>query len=163
MARFFLRRFPQLDPRDLVQDTALRFVAMERKWPRGEVFGAVFYNALRSVAYDYRKAAMAGPHMTQADLPPSSQGGSDTLEALLDDRRTAETALDARQFLDKVFSKFSEDPVVEAVLMGRMEGMTAKEVQAEFSMSSEAYDAARKRFERWLSGELKEGDRTRAL
>jgi DNA-directed RNA polymerase specialized sigma24 family protein len=151
VARYQLFRFAQLDPEDLVQDVALRFLDMKRKWPRGEDFKAVFYNAIRSVADDYRDAEMSKPHMAEADLVAAPDGSPARLDDMARDDRTPEKALEAGQLVEQAFAAFKGDQDAEAVIMGRMTESSAEEVQAEFGMTVNEYHAARKRFERWLS------------
>lgn len=151
IARYQLYRFAQLDPRDLVQEVAVRFLDMERKWPRDEEFKAVFYNALRSVADEYRGKEMSKLYRVEADLATAADGAPVGLDGIALDGRTPERAAQAKELLTRAFAELKGDQDLEAVLVGRLEGLTAEEVKASFGLSDETYDAARKRFERWLA------------
>ena len=54
---------------DLLQETVVRFLDGKRNWPRGELFKAVFYNAIRSIADEFRSEEAAKPYVSVADLP----------------------------------------------------------------------------------------------
>lgn len=149
-ARYQLYRFPQLAPEDLVQETAFRFLDGRRNWPQGEDFKTVFYNALRSVADEFRAGELSKPYMGEADLPEGRDGALSSLDDTAVDSRTPEHAVEAQQLIDEAFAAFADDQDVGAVLMGRMEQLSAEEIQATFAMTEEEYHAARKRLERWL-------------
>ena len=53
-----------------------------------------------------------------------------------------------------VFAEFKDDEDVQAVIVGRMLGSSAEEVQAEFAITPDEYHAARKRLERWLDRQI---------
>jgi hypothetical protein len=150
VAQFQLYRFAQIEPMDLLQDVSLRFLALDRKWPSGESLKAVFYNALRSVADEYRQREMSTPCLTEADLPVRSDGTAASIDELATDTRTPQSALEAQQLIDEAFTAFKGDQDAEAVLMGRLTELSAAEVQSEFQITPLAYEAARKRIERWL-------------
>ncbi len=149
-ARYQLYRFPQLGPEDLVNETAFRFWDGRRSWAQGEDFRTVFYNALRSVADEFRDAELSKPYMVEADLPENTDGTPGSVDDRAIDARTPERALEAQQLIDEAFNAFRDDQDVGAILMGRMEKQSAEEVQATFAMTADEYHAARKRLERWL-------------
>ena len=132
-------------------DTAGRFLDGRRNWPKGEPFHAVFYNALRSVGDEYRSEDAAKPYITMADLPEDFSGEPATLESFGDSSTSPEKALEAQQEIDLVFTEFRDDEDVQAVIVGRMERLSAQEVQGQFALTEDEYNAARKRLERWLS------------
>jgi len=131
-------------------DTAERFLDGRRNWPIGELFEAVFYNAIRSVAGEYRSEDAAKPYVTMSDLPPGLDGEPASLENFGTQELSPEKALEAQQEIDRVFAEFKDDEDVQAVIVGRMEGLTAEEVQGAFAITPDEYHAARKRLERWI-------------
>lgn len=154
VARYQLYRLSHLDPMDLLMDTACRFLNGRRNWPRGEIFEAVFYNAVRSVADEYRTEDAAKPYVTLADLPLGLDGEPASLENFGTQGLSPEKALEAQQEIERVFAEFKDDEDVQAVIVGRMERLTAEEVQAQFAITSIEYHAARKRLERWLDRQI---------
>ncbi len=154
VARYQLYRLAHLDPMDLLMDTAGRFIDGRRNWPRGELFEAVFYNAIRSVADEYRTEDAAKPYVTMADLPSGPDGEPANLENFGTQELSPEKAMEAQQEIDGVFAEFKDDEDVQAVIVGRMLGLSADEVQAQFAITSDEYHAARKRLERWLDRQI---------
>ena len=154
VARYQLYRLAHLDPMDLLLDTALRFLDGRRKWPKGEPFEAVFYNALRSVADEYRSDEAAKPYTVMSDLPENQNGEPATLENFGDSATSPEKAVEAQQEIEQVFVEFRDDEDVQAVIVGRMEGLSAEETQAQFAITEDEYHAARKRLERWINRQI---------
>lgn len=154
VARYQLYRLAHLDSMDLLMDTAGRFIDGRRNWPRGEPFKAVFYNAIRSVADEYRTEDAAKPYVTMADLPPDRDGKPANLENFGTQASSPEKALEAQQEIDRAFAEFKDDEDVQAVIAGRMKGLSAEEVQAEFAITPDEYHAARKRLERWIDQQI---------
>lgn len=154
VARYQLYRLAHLDPMDLLMDTALRFIDGKRNWPRGELFKAVFYNAIRSIADEYRMEEAAKPYVSMADLPLGPNGQPANLENFGKQEISPEKALEAQQEIDRVFAEFKDDEDVHAVIVGRMEGLSADEVQARFAITRDEYHAGRKRLERWLDRQI---------
>jgi hypothetical protein len=154
VARYQLYRLAHLDPMDLLMDTAGRFIDGKRNWPRGELFEAVFHNAIRSVADEYRTEDAAKPYVTMADLPSGLDGEPANLENFGTQELSPEKALEAQQEIDSVFAVFKDDEDVQAVIAGRMLGLSAEEVQAQFAITPDEYHAGRKRLERWLDRQI---------
>lgn len=154
VARYQLYRLAHLDPMDLLMDTAGRFIDGRRNWPRGELFEAVFYNAIRSVADEYRTEDASKPYVNVADLPSGLDGEPASLENFGTQELSPEKAVEAQQEIERVFAEFKNDEDVQAVIAGRMQGLTAEEVQAEFAITPDEYHAARKRLERWLDRQI---------
>ena len=154
VARYQLYRLAHLDPMDLLMDTAGRFLDGKRNWPKGEEFKAVFYNAIRSIADEYRADEAAKPYVTMADLPSGPNGEPANLDNFGTQGQSPEKALEAQQQIDRVFAEFKGDEDVQAVIVGRMEGLSAEETQAQFAITSSEYHSARKRLERWLDRQI---------
>ena len=154
VARYQLYRLAHLDPMDLLMDTAGRFIDGRRTWPRGELFEAVFYNAIRSVADEYRSEDAAKPYVSMADLPSGLDGEPANLENFGTQELSPEKALEAQQEIDRVFAEFKHDEDVQAVIVGPMFGSSAEEVPAQFAITPDEYHAARKRLERWLDRQI---------
>jgi DNA-directed RNA polymerase specialized sigma24 family protein len=150
VAKYQLFRFGHLEPVELVSETVLRFLDGRRTWPRGTSLKAVFYNALRSVADEWRASELNREALPTADLAPNADGEQPTMEDLAVDNRQPANAVEAGELVAHAFKHFGDDQDVEAVLVGRMTGQTAEEVQAEFAMTEAEYGSARKRLERWL-------------
>src|SRR5437870_13517742 len=93
IARYQLFRFPQLDPLDLVAETAARFLEGRRTWPNSVSWETVFYNALRSVADEFRDGEMSKPIVTAADLARDDTDDACPLDQLGSDSRTPEKAV----------------------------------------------------------------------
>jgi DNA-directed RNA polymerase specialized sigma24 family protein len=139
---------------DLLMDTVERFLDGRRNWPRGELFKAVFYNAIRSVADEYRTDHASKPYVTMADLPSGLNGEPANVDNFGTQELSPEKALEAQQQIDGVFAEFKDDEDVQAVIVGRMEGLTAEEVQGAFAITPDEYHAARKRLERWIDRQI---------
>jgi len=154
VARYQLYRLVHLDPMDLLMDTVERFLDGRRNWPKGELFEAVFYNAIRSVADEYRTDDASKPYVTMADLPSGPDGEPANLDNFGTQQLSPEKALEAQQEIDHAFAEFKDDEDVQAVIVGRMLGSSAEEVQAEFAITPDEYHAARKRLERWLDRQI---------
>jgi DNA-directed RNA polymerase specialized sigma24 family protein len=154
VARYQVYRLSNLDPMDLLQETVVRFLDGKRNWPKGELFKAVFYNAIRSIADEFRSEEAAKPYVSMAELPLGRDGESVTLDNFGTRATSPEKAVEAQQEIDRVSAHFKDDQDVQAVIYGRMLSLSADEVQADFAMTKDDYHAARKRLERWIDRQI---------
>ncbi|MBL8517570.1 MAG: hypothetical protein SF172_04420 [Burkholderiales bacterium] len=158
IARFQVFCYPQLSGEDLLSEAWVRILSGKRNWPRGVAFMAFVYGVLRSIADDWRDEEDARLESPTADLPADFSGDTPDIANLAVAGNTdPERALQVARFLNTVQDEFVQTDDDLSFLLGTMEGRTALETQTQYQLTPQAFDAARKRWERWLEQHYPEG------
>jgi DNA-directed RNA polymerase specialized sigma24 family protein len=152
-ARQLVFHYPQIDPQEVVDEAITRMLEGVRNWKRGVAFGAFFFNAMRSIAHDFRKAVK---RRWLEEVPIASdgrEGEAETIE-ISDGQGDIADQLHATRIIERIHAHFEPDLAAIHYLAGLAEGYTAKEVQEIHCLSAAEYEAARKRCQRWLAQEF---------
>jgi DNA-directed RNA polymerase specialized sigma24 family protein len=147
IADFLAQRLPGMSAEDLLQEVYTQLLSGDRRFPRDVPALVVLKTAMRSEASNVRKAGRASPIDTLYLL--------ETVNA--PDRRTPEVEHLARDELAALVASCSGDPHVELVVMAWTDGLKGEEARAATGLGEMAFDAARKRATRKLTGFVREG------
>lgn len=130
---------------DLLHEAFSRILAGTRRWPSHVPFVAFVAQTMRSLANE---------EWRQVKSQPFAGSGTSHLSGLPvdveDDRPGADTALAARQFLDRILAAVEGDTNVLGLLSGHELGETAAQTMVRVGLTPREYDAARKRFRRTI-------------
>lgn len=151
----YRRILPAEDVEELVNETLLRVLNGCRKWPKDVPFLAFIFECMRSLAWEFGKR-------NRREIPESRFGGADGVEeeeSYLDTQPAAggdpEDATRVARFAGEVERMFEQDDNVMAIIIGRIEGLSADETRERFDMTTKAFEAAQKRLRRSvLAGRL---------
>lgn len=142
----YRRLLPPEDVEDLVGETLQRVLDGCRKWPKDVPFMAFLLQTMRSIAWEYGKR-------NRREIPDSRIGSAN------DDDEESESFIEAQpaeggdpadavalfRFAEDVERMFGDDDDVMAVIIGRVEGLSAAETRERFEMTPQAFAAAQKR------------------
>lgn len=157
-AQFQVFCFPRIDADDLLNETFRRILEGSRHWKTGVPFLVFFYNAMRSIADEWRQDEKERHDITEADLPPRPDGESSTLDGLaVAGNADPAKALYIARLIQEIEADFVQTDADLSFLLGTGQGMTANETQREFGLTEQEYGAARKRWERWLVNRYPKG------
>jgi DNA-directed RNA polymerase specialized sigma24 family protein len=140
------RLLPPEDVVDLVGETLRRVLDGCRKWPKDVPLMAFLLQSMRSIAWEYGKR-------NRREIPDSRIGNAN------DDEEETESFIEAQpaaggnpadavallRFAADVERMFGDDDDVMAVIIGRVEGLSAAETRERFEMTPQAFGAAQKR------------------
>jgi RNA polymerase sigma factor (sigma-70 family) len=154
-AAAYRRILTQQDVDDLVNEALRRVLDGCRKWPKDVAFMAFLFQTMRSIASEWWKR-------NRREVPDSQIGTSDDGEdddSYLERQPAAgggpEDAAVFAKFADAVEEMFANDDDVMAVIIGRVEGLSAAETREKFEMTVTAFETAQKRLRRAaLAGRL---------
>jgi DNA-directed RNA polymerase specialized sigma24 family protein len=148
-AAAYRRVLPAEDVEELVAETLRRVLDGCRKWPKHVAFTAFLFESMRSIAWELGKR-------NRREIPDSRLGGSDSyLEAQPAEGGDPEAATRVARFAGEVEHMFETDDDVMAVIIGRVEGLSADETRERFDLTARAFEAAQKRLRRAvLAGRL---------
>jgi DNA-directed RNA polymerase specialized sigma24 family protein len=145
---------PAEDVDELVNETLRRVLDGHRKWPKNVPLMAFLLECMRSLAWEFGKR-------NRREVPESRLGGcgdeeeESYLEAQPAPGCDPEDATRVARFADEVERMFEQDDDVMAVIIGRIEGLSADETRERFDMTTNAFEAAQKRLRRAvLAGRL---------
>ncbi len=144
---------PGLDWEDLLHEAFARILGGKRRWPREVPLVAFFAQVMRSIASDHLRGVIEAPLMS--DVGPA--GADVAWERVADDAPLPGSALAARQVLTAIYNYFAKDEAVLAFISGIQCGETALETAVRTGLDRQAYDAARKRFDRGIQRFVCEG------
>lgn len=144
---------PDIGWEDLLQEALTRVLVGDRKVPDGVTMVAFIAGVMRSLKSAHWRRALHGQFT--ADAYPALYGGVEGSQYQSPDTEPGpERSLVARQALEEIQRVFAEDPVVQRIMTGLAEGLTAERIRANYGISKTEYDSARKRLRRRL---LREG------
>lgn len=154
-ARFLVGGISDNDVMALFNEAVARTLERTRQWPPNLPFGAYIFGAMRSIAHGQRISAHAVNEISECDLAPTNQEGSEGYFASLHDPRGTDEALIEKAelatleaHLDELKSHFAGDDNVELVLAALEDGTTRRVLVEEFGMSVTEYESARKKLRR---------------
>lgn len=140
-----------VSPEKLWKETVESALTLSRKWPTDVKFVIFFFNAMRSIADGYRKKQTRMFRLfDNDDLNPDS--GSPE-EQLLESEH--EKFVQARY--QEIWELFSDDDMAEAILLGREDNMSPKEIQENFEISETQYASTLRRMRRKISKKYPQG------
>lgn len=157
LARVAAAGLRDLSPEDLLQETLVKLLAGERRFPRGRHTLVVLKTAMRSEASNARQRSRASPINSatavagHANLPDSNPG----VDA--GDQRSPEIELIAKDQLDAILLALECDPDALMVAMAWLDGLRGSAAAEAAGLDVKAYDAARKRLMRRLESFQAEG------
>jgi DNA-directed RNA polymerase specialized sigma24 family protein len=158
VARFRVFCYPQLSGDDLLQEAVDRLLCGRRNWKRGIPFMTFLFGVLQSIADEWRDDEDVRYERPTADMPTDESGESPDIAEMAVARNTdPERALQVARMLNTVQDEFVQSEDDLSFLLGALEGRTAKETQAHYGLTPQAFGAARKRWERWLDEHYPEG------
>jgi DNA-directed RNA polymerase specialized sigma24 family protein len=142
----YRRLLPPKDVEELVGETLRRLLDGCRKWPKDVPFMAFLLQSMRSIAWEVGKR-------NRREIPDSRMGSAN------DDDEESDSFLQAQpaeggdpadavalvRFAADVEGMFGDDDDVMAVIIGRIEGLSAAETRERFELSPQAFAAAQKR------------------
>jgi DNA-directed RNA polymerase specialized sigma24 family protein len=145
---------PDVGWEDLLQEAFTRVFVGVRQTPEGVTMVAFLAGVMRSLKSEHWRRAFAGRYGNDGTLrleQPRERFGD--LE-LPDPAPGPERALMARQELEAIQSLFADDLVVQQIMTGLGEGLSAEQIRVEHGISKTDYESARKRMRGCL---LREG------
>lgn len=138
---------------DLLQETVMRALSGERRWPKHVPFVVFMRETLRSLAHEEVRRRIEGPVTTAADFEVGGDGGwSSLIEQHPDGSTGPVDRIAADQALDAIFNQFSDDAEVKALLMGLTRGLTPDECCTESKITRTQFESAQKRLRRYING-----------
>jgi DNA-directed RNA polymerase specialized sigma24 family protein len=152
----YRRMLPRQDVEELVNETLRRALDGDRKWPKDVPFIAFLLESMRSIAWEFRKQNRREIPASQVGPPDSDNEESDGyLERQPAEVGDPDDAARLALFVDEVERMFGDDDDVMAVIIGRVEGLSAAETRERFDLTPTAFEAAQKRLRRGvLAGKL---------
>ena len=144
---------PDVGWEDLLQEALTRVFAGNRRTPAGVPTVAFLAGVMRSLKGEHWRRALAG---RSSHGPLRLDRPSDRFRdlELSDPAPCPERSLMARQELEAIHSLFADDPVVQRIMTGLGEGLSAEQIRVRHRISKTDYASARKRLRRCL---LREG------
>jgi DNA-directed RNA polymerase specialized sigma24 family protein len=153
LARFQVYRYRALNPKEVLNEAIARVLTGERTWHADDKLLNFLEGVIRSVADELR-----GKEKARLNIPdPEATAEAQEHQPVAETHDPVEDAVAEREIIQELWTLFAEDEGAQAIMLGIEEGMTAKEIQKEFNMTSLEYDAARKRFERKIDDRFPEG------
>jgi DNA-directed RNA polymerase specialized sigma24 family protein len=154
-AAAYRQMLPAEDVQELVNETLRRVLDGCRTWPKNVPFMAFLFECMRSLAWQFGKR-------NRREIPESRLGGADADEedeSYLDMQPPVggdpEDATRVARFAGEVERMFEQDDEVMAIIIGRIEGLSADETRERFDMTTKVFEAAQKRLRRAvLAGRL---------
>jgi DNA-directed RNA polymerase specialized sigma24 family protein len=151
----YRRMLPRQDVEELVNETLRRALEGCRKWPKDVPFMAFLFESMRSIAWGFLKRNRREVPDSQIGVDNDDEENNSYLEGqpaeIGDPDDAARLALSA----DEVERMFGDDDDVMAVIIGRVEGLSAAETRERFDLTPAAFVAAQKRLRRGvLAGRL---------
>ncbi|WP_162136955.1 RNA polymerase sigma factor [Magnetospirillum molischianum] len=139
-------------PDDLLQEAIRRILDGQRTVPSDQPFVACLMQVMRSIAWASRKRLRAVAK--EAELVQME----DTVPSPTPTPEQEAASNDACARLNEVIvDMFGDDDEAQAVLMGRVDGMTPAEIKAAFGMNQTTYDTALRRIRRRVAKHFPKG------
>jgi len=138
---------------DLLQESIVRVLEGSRKVPRKGSIVAFLIQTIRSIAFTERKKMKCSSDSSGISWEDKRDELSDipspdpSPEQIIAE---AQETLYHRHVLEQLGTAFRDDPNAQAVLQGKIEGLSSSKTQENVSMTAHEYDAARKRVDRSL-------------
>jgi RNA polymerase sigma-70 factor (ECF subfamily) len=141
---------PDVGWEDLLQEAFTRVFVGDRRVPDGVSIVAFIAGVMRSLKSAHWRRAISGQNsggeILRLDRSPEWPGHLE----LSDPAPSPERALIARQELEAVQSLFADDQVVQQIITGLGEGLSADQIRVKHGTSKTDYETARKRMRRRL-------------
>jgi len=151
----YRRMLPPGDVEELVNETLQRALEGDRKWPKDVPFIAFLLQSMRSIAWEFMKQNRRETPVSQIASDNDNEESDGYLETQPAEVGDPEDAARLALFVDEVERVFGDDDDVMALLIGRVEGLSAAETRERFELTPTAFAAAQKRLRRWvLAGKL---------
>jgi DNA-directed RNA polymerase specialized sigma24 family protein len=154
-AATYRRMLPQQDVDDLVNETLRRVLDGCRKWPKDVAFMAFLFQTMRSIASEWWKRNRREVPDSQIETGNDGEDDDSFLERQPAAGGGPDDSAAFAKFADAVEEVFANDDDVMAVIIGRVEGLSAAETREKFDMTATAFATAQKRLRRAvLAGRL---------
>lgn len=129
-----------VEPDALLSETIARALLGVRKFNRDFAIEANLHEAMRSIAYSWRKTRKRKPEISLEDLISSGEGDQDPLEVLVvpeGAQASPEEELAYKQEMDAMSALFEDREDAQMVFLGRAEGLRGATL-AEFAGVSQS-------------------------
>ena len=143
-----------VSPEKLWKETVESVLTKSRKWPTDVEFVVFLLNAMRSIADGYRKKQSRMFRLL--DNEDLNSDSSSPEELLLD----AEHEKFVQVRYQEIWELFSGDDMAEAILLGREDNWSPKEIQENFEISETQYASTLRRMRRKISKKYPQGWQT---
>ncbi len=148
IARFRARGLPEVDWRDLLQESVERALTGARRWPIDVPLLVFLGQTMRSVASEaWRRRAQ----LSVSAYPIDDPDAPDSVSTLVDYAPDPERAAVAKDLVRHLHKIFAEDSLALTVIEGLAEGLDAREIQERTPMSATDYDSTRRRIRRRIT------------
>ncbi len=155
LARALVGGLHEFTSEDLLHEACTKLMSGERRFPRNLHPLVVLKTAMHSEASNFRRRAIKGPideHVTVAADCDDESDEPFGPQAEAVDSRTPEDAVVARDQLEYIYKCLEGDEELELVAMAWADGLRGQDAADAAGLDMKAYDAARKRLDRKLSG-----------
>lgn len=143
-----------VSPETLWKEAVESVLNQTRKWPTNVKFVTFLFNAMRSISDGYRKKQSRMFRLLDDDDLDSDSGNPE--EQMLEAEH--EKFVHARY--KELWELFSGDEMSEAILLGREDNLSPKEIQDNFEMSETQYASTLRRMRRKMAKKFPRGWQT---
>lgn len=133
-------------PDDLLHEAVRRILDGQRTVPSDQPFLACLIQVMRSVAWASRKRLRAVAK--EVELVPCGEMEETVASPAATPEQEAASNDACARLSEVIVDLFGDDDEAQAVLMGRVDGMTPAEIQAAFGMDQMTYDTTLRRISR---------------
>jgi len=151
LAKYQSNKVLDMDSDDLLNEGIRRVLDGTRQWPRGLDITRFMYQTFGSIVSahaKHRETAVDLGYFTEQDVISDCEVGSSLSDNTQNSQSNVSSLVYAEKMMSRVIEALSSDPNAQVVALSIAEGLSAKEAQARFSISTKQYDAARKRLRR---------------
>lgn len=153
-ADYLVSRSEIISPEKLLKKTVESVLAKSRQWPTDVEFVVFLLNAMRSIADGYRRKQSRMFRLLDNEDLGSDSGSPE--EQLLEAEH--EKFVHARY--QEIWELFSGDDMATAILCGREDNLSPKEIQDNFEISETQYASTLRRMRRKISKKYPQGWQT---
>jgi len=146
------------DPDDLLQEALVRVLSGERRCPKDVAILVFLKQTMRSIASSSAKSFSKKPIIVP---PPDFEEYTIQESATQEKTKSIEDILcsegEAEKIKEKVFALFEHDETANMILMGRVEEMTANEIQTMLGIDQTQYQSKSKYIRRTINKSFPNG------
>lgn len=138
--------FDQHRHEDLLQEAISRTLSGERRWHEGVAFYWHLHEAMRSIAWNWHKKQ--DERLVLESQSEESSSGAGLLAETGGTTDSPERQLDADLMLERIIETCAADPIVLALVKGKLQGKTGRELREELNLDEKDFNAAAQRLRR---------------